>query len=214
MNLDTHNAKNASPQPPTATTTPTVTAVVVHQVEDYDAWKPVFDQHAETRRQAGIIASHINRSVDDPNLLSVYLAGTSRAKLEAFFASDDLKSTMAKAGVAGAPIITIMEPVEDQAVKRDPLYGMIVIHPVADFDAWKQVYDEVEPIRRAGGVIGHAVNRSLADRNLVIVYHQAETLEALRAFSDSAELKSAMQRAGVSGPPKFTYHVGAGWAHA
>jgi hypothetical protein len=45
----------------------------------------------------------------------------------------------------------------------------------------------------------------------VIVYHQAETLEALQAFADSDKLKGAMQRAGVSGPPKFTFFKGAGW---
>lgn len=209
MNTETQN--KTPDQPPVHVLTPTVTAVVTHRVKDYETWKRAFDQHAETRRAAGIIRHHINRDVDDPNLLSVYLAGTDRAKLEGFFASEDLKSTMAKAGVEGPPTITLMTPIEDKTEKRDPLYGLILIHPVADFDAWKKVYDEVEGVRRGGGIIGHAVNRSLADPNVVIVFHQAESIEALRAFTASDELKSAMQRAGVSGPPKFMYQIGAGW---
>lgn len=200
----------ADPQP-VQVATPTVAAVVNHRVKDYDAWKRAFDQHADARRAAGIVSHHINRDVDDPNLLSIYLAGTDRAKLEAFFASEDLKATMANAGVEGPPTITLMTPVEDKTQKRDPLYGVIVIHPVADFDAWKKVYDEVDGIRRDAGIVGQAVNRSLADPNLVIVYHQAESIEALRAFTASDKLKSAMQRAGVAGPPKFMYEIGAGW---
>jgi len=212
MNIETQKNENRGSNTPVATTLPTVTAVVTHRVEDYDLWKRAFDRHAEARRAAGIVRSHINRSADDPNLLSVYLAGTDRAKLEAFFASDDLRATMSKAGVAGPPTITLMKPVEDRTDKRDPLYGMIAIHPVADFAAWKKVYDEVDSVRIAGGIVGHAVNRSASDPNLVIVYHQAETLEALQAFADSKELKGAMGRAGVSGAPSFSFFVGAGWA--
>jgi quinol monooxygenase YgiN len=211
MNTQTDTQTQNSSNP--ALMAPTVTAVVTHRVADYDAWKAAFDQHAEARRSAGVIAHHINRDTDDPNLVSIYLAGADRSKLEAFFGSDDLKSTMANAGVEGAPTITLMEPVEDQTQKRDPLYGMIVVHPVADFDSWKKVYDQVDALRREHGIIGHAVNRSIADSNLVIVYHQAETLEALRAFASSPELENAMESAGVAGPPKFSFHVGAGWGN-
>lgn len=211
MNTEPQSSKSTLAQPPVAQVLPTITAVVTHKVNDYDAWKQVFDQHAATRRDAGVIGSHINRSVDDPNLLSIYLAATDRAKLEGFFASEDLKSTMMKAGVAGPPTITLMTPVEDHTQKRDPLFGMIAIHPVADFDAWKEVYDEVDEARQAAGIIGHAVNRGADDANLVVVYHQAESLEALQAFASSDELKGAMQRAGVSAPPTILFFQGAGW---
>jgi quinol monooxygenase YgiN len=208
MNTDTQ--KDSPIQAPVAM--PTIGAVVTHRVSDYETWKRAFDEHATTRRAAGLITSHINRSVDDPNLLSVYLAGTDRAQLEAFFASEDLKATMKNAGVEGPPTITLIKPVEDNTQKRDPLFGMIAIHPVADYDAWKKVYDEVDSVRRDFGVVGHAVNRGADDENLVIVYHQAESLEALQSFATSAELKGAMQRAGVAAPPTILFFEGAGWA--
>ena len=62
-------------------TIPTTGAVVTHDVTDYAVWKRVFDEHASARRKAGIVATHINRHADDPNRLSVYLAGTDAAAL-------------------------------------------------------------------------------------------------------------------------------------
>jgi quinol monooxygenase YgiN len=203
---------NTSAPTPVPAQRPTITAIVTHRVSDYATWKAAFDADAGARREAGIVGSHINRSVDDPNLLSVYLAATDAAKLDAFFHSDRLKETMSKAGVEGPPTITLMTPVEDKTVKSDPVYGMIVVHPVADFDAWKKVYDQLDDLRQKGGIIGAAVNRDANDPNRVIVFHQAKTLEALKAFAESPDLKAAMQRGGVAGPPTFQFVVGGGWA--
>ena len=58
--------------------------VISHDVEDYAAWKRAFDRHAGARHDAGIVAAHVNQDADNPNRLSVYLAGADRAKLAAF----------------------------------------------------------------------------------------------------------------------------------
>ncbi len=211
MQTQTDNSKAPSTKAPTITA-PVVAAVVNHRVTDFDTWKAAFDAHAGARAEAGIVSSHINRSVDDPNQLSVYLAGSDAAKFEAFFTSPELKSAMSEAGVEGPPTITMLRPIEDHSQKRDPLFGMIVVHPVADYAAWKKVYDEVAGLRQERGIVGAAVNQALGDANLVIVYHQAESLEALQGFVGSDELKEAMGRAGVSAPPKIMFFEGAGWA--
>lgn len=210
MNTQTQSSSNKSAQPPVAGAAPTVAAVVTHEVKDFDIWKRQFDAHAPARRAAGIVRFHINRSIDNPNLLSVYLAGTDRSKLEAFFSSDDLRSTMANAGVLGAPTIKLMKPIEDQT-NNSAAYGVIIAHKVADFDAWKRVYDEVDGLRRDLGIVGHAVNQSADDPNLVIILHQADKLETLQAFAASDELKAAMKRAGVATPPTFDYCTDGGW---
>ncbi len=49
------------------------------------------------------------------------------------------------------------------------------------------------------------MNQSLDDPNQVVVYHQAETEDALARFSQSAELKAAMQAGGVSAPPQVRF---------
>ncbi len=75
-------------------------------------------------------------------------------------------------------------------------------HPVADYEAWKKVYDEENPVK-----LGHAlfarVNRSVDDPNTITVVAGFESLEKARGFLDNPELKEAMERAGVSGEPRI-----------
>ena len=39
----------------------------------------------------------------------------------------------------------------------------------------------------------------------MIIYHQAESLNSLRAFIDSNELKERMRDGGVAGPPEIRF---------
>jgi quinol monooxygenase YgiN len=73
----------------------------------------------------------------------------------------------------------------------------VVEHRVADFDAWKQVYDGVRDFQLAGGVRYHRVMRDPGDPNLVYVTHVFDTREAADAFFANAELKADMEQAGV-----------------
>jgi heme-degrading monooxygenase HmoA len=73
----------------------------------------------------------------------------------------------------------------------------LVRHRVADFDAWKELYDDFAPIQAEHGVHGHQVLRSVEDRNDVIVTHTFDSREAARAFFAMPELKEAMSKAGV-----------------
>jgi quinol monooxygenase YgiN len=190
---------------------PVVAAVVTHDVENYEVWKRAFDGHAAARKNAGIVAAHVNRHADNPNRLSVYLAATDSAKLDAFFSSTELMSTMREAGVKGPPHIAKVTPVEDLTVKDRALPGVIVRHEVADFGAWKRAFDEHGATRAKAGVLGHAVNRSRENTNVVVVYLQAESLDALRAFASAADLKQTMQAAGVIGAPELTFVQGGEW---
>jgi heme-degrading monooxygenase HmoA len=74
---------------------------------------------------------------------------------------------------------------------------MLIDHRVADFDAWKQVYDDFREGQRSGGVRFHQVLRDPADPNRVVVTHVFDSREAGEAFADSAELRAAMSSAGV-----------------
>ena len=194
----------------TQTTPPSTAVVVTHDVESFERWKLAFDRHADARRSAGVIATHINRDAADPNRLSVYMAGSDAAKLTAFLKSPDLGSTMLDAGVKGPPSIAAVTPVEDRIQKR-PLAGVIVRHAVADYATWKRAFDGDDAARAAAGIVGYAVNRSVQDPNTVIVYLQAESLDALRAYTASPRLKQVMTDAGVAGPPSFTFVNGGTW---
>jgi heme-degrading monooxygenase HmoA len=73
----------------------------------------------------------------------------------------------------------------------------LVRHRVADFDAWKKVYDGFAPIQAERGVQSHQVLRSIESPNEVIVTHTFDSPEVARAFFATPELKEAMSKAGV-----------------
>jgi hypothetical protein len=190
---------------------PAAAAVVTHAVENYETWKRAFDADAGARRSAGITATHVNRHAENPNVLSVYLAGTDAAKLTAFLSSAELGVTMKDAGVKGPPQVAAVTPVEDLTVKDRPLAGAIVRHEVSDYAAWKRGFDADAEARARAGIIGHAVNRSVQKPNVVVIYLQAESLDSLRAFASSPALKQTMQAAGVIGAPDITFANGGTW---
>ena len=73
----------------------------------------------------------------------------------------------------------------------------IVLHRVADYETWRPVYDTLDDVRNAAGVVHQEVLRSQDDANLVIVRHDFADREAADAFFGSAELKQGMSQAGV-----------------
>ena len=73
----------------------------------------------------------------------------------------------------------------------------LVHHRVADYDAWKAVYDSVADVQRAGGVLEHAVLRASDDPHMVVVVHTFASADAAHAFFGQEELKDAMTQAGV-----------------
>lgn len=80
---------------------------------------------------------------------------------------------------------------------------LFVRHQVEDFDAWKQVYDDVEDVRDEFGVRAAAVYQEVGRPDCVLVVHEFDRTEQARQFMASEKLKQAMDRAGVTEPPQF-----------
>ena len=72
-----------------------------------------------------------------------------------------------------------------------------VLHRVADYDAWRRVYDSVADVQEQGGVANQAVYRSEGDPNTVLVMHAFGGSQEAHSFFESPELRQAMQDAGV-----------------
>lgn len=86
---------------------------------------------------------------------------------------------------------------------------MVVRHDVADYDTWRKVYDEVEPLRSQYGVSAQRVLKETGgDGNSLLVIHEFPSADQARAFAESDELAQAMQRAGVAGPPRIELYDG------
>ena len=190
---------------------PAAAVVINHDVDDYAAWKRAFDRHAAARRDAGIVAAHVNQDAENPNRLSVYLAAADRVRLAAFTGDIALMASMRDAGVTGPPHIIDLTPEEDLTDKDRPLAGLIIRHEVRDYAAWKTAFDRHGEARARAGVIGHAVSRTVRNPNMVVIYLQAESLAALRAFAATPDLPAVMASAGVAGAPDLSFVHGGVW---
>ena len=78
---------------------------------------------------------------------------------------------------------------------------MVVHHPVRAYDAWKPVFDEHEPVRRAHGEVEHRIYRFPDAPDSVVIHNDFASLDAARRFMADPSLPEAMARAGVIGQP-------------
>jgi quinol monooxygenase YgiN len=76
-----------------------------HKVKNFEAWKKVYDEFDTTRRGLGVTGHGVYQAEGNPNDVTVYHEFASVDAAKKFAASTELKSTMEKAGVVGAPDI-------------------------------------------------------------------------------------------------------------
>ena len=86
-----------------------------------------------------------------------------------------------------------------------PPAALLIRYEVADFDAWKAVFDANEQGRIDNGFVGHHINRAEHDPNALSIYLAVGDVAAARAYAGSDELKSLMAEAGVSSPPELMW---------
>lgn len=80
---------------------------------------------------------------------------------------------------------------------------LLVQHDVADYDAWRGVYDEVQTLRDEFGCTSARVWNLSGGPNTVLVLHEFPTMLDAQSFADSPALKEAMRRSGVTSAPRI-----------
>jgi hypothetical protein len=86
--------------------------LIDHTVEDYDEWKPHFDDHASTRAEGGSQGGQLFHKEGKPNEI-VGLFEMDSLENAHEFVSDDLREKMQEAGVVGEPDVQFLEKIED-----------------------------------------------------------------------------------------------------
>jgi heme-degrading monooxygenase HmoA len=83
---------------------------------------------------------------------------------------------------------------------------VLILHEVADYDAWKAVFDGAAPLRKAAGELSFQVLRQDDDANRVVHFSRWTSLERARTFFESAALVEIRRKAGVRAP-QFLYLI-------
>ncbi len=83
--------------------------------------------------------------------------------------------------------------------------SMLVQHKVKDFAEWKNVYDSVADLRASNGELSDQIYRDASDPNRLTVIFKWDSLAKAQKYANSPELKAAMEKAGVEGPPDIYF---------
>jgi quinol monooxygenase YgiN len=76
---------------------------VRHTVNDYNAWRKVYDAFADEQENAGVRSEAVYQSVDNPNEVTVLHDFADIDAARAFVDSAMLREAMTSAGVQGQP---------------------------------------------------------------------------------------------------------------
>lgn len=84
---------------------------------------------------------------------------------------------------------------------------LAVRHQVQGYNRWKPVFDRFAPQRQTAGEIPYQIYHTDEDPNHIILLFEWDTMANAKAFvaSDSEDLRSAMEEAGVVGEPVFFF---------
>ena len=85
--------------------------LIIHEVEDYTAWKKIFDNATTIRKEAGEISFQVLKYEHMPNKIVHFSNWTSIDDAKRFFESPKLIEIRAKAGVK-APEFIYLEQLE------------------------------------------------------------------------------------------------------
>lgn len=85
----------------------TATLIARHQVQDYSAWRAVYDGLEDLRQQYSCLGAEVMADPDNKNDVFVIHRFPTVDAARAFAGSSELKTAMSRAGVTGAPRIEI-----------------------------------------------------------------------------------------------------------
>jgi quinol monooxygenase YgiN len=82
---------------------------------------------------------------------------------------------------------------------------MLAQHKVENFASWKEVFDSVADLRQKNGEKSAQIFHDANEPNSLTLLFEWDNLDNARQYAQSPELKAAMQKAGVAGPPTISF---------
>ena len=82
---------------------------------------------------------------------------------------------------------------------------MLVRHKVSDVAKWRPLFEEHAAVRKEFGFKGAQAFKNADDPGEIVVLFEVQDMDRARQFSQTDELREAMERAGVSDVPDIFF---------
>ena len=82
---------------------------------------------------------------------------------------------------------------------------LMVRHKVSDFGEWKAAYDARAPARARAGLKQEHLLRNIDNPDEIVILFSTDDLGKAKIFAASADLREAMQKAGVTDKPDLYF---------
>ena len=172
---------------------------VTHKVTDYATWLKSYMAKSDSNARISLYVSP-----EDPNLVTVFLLTVSTEDAKKMAGSEDLKKAMQEGGVISEPVFRYFEFKFRNMDKSAKQYRVLVSHEVADYDAWKKVFDADEARRTEAGLELRAISTDADNAKMVNMMFATDDPEKTKAMMGSDDLKARMKEGGVTSEPTVT----------
>jgi hypothetical protein len=171
-----------------------------HTVADFDAWMAVYMENSDPEERIGVLIN-----LDDESLIHVAHKSKSHDAARERMGSEEMKKAMEASGVTSEPSIRYMDIKEKNEMPEGTQYVSMMWHEVADYDAWKALFDEDESRRAEAGMMLIGLTTMEDNPNMVFMVFATEDVEKVKGMMADPGLKEKMQNAGVTSEPEASY---------
>lgn len=85
-------------------------------------------------------------------------------------------------------------------MKNEPIQYVLIIHEVADYEAWKKVFDAAAAIRQEAGERSYQVLKYQNDSRRIVHFSAWTSIADAKRFFESPKLVQIRKEAGVMSP--------------
>ncbi len=173
---------------------------VIHEVKDFEKWHTIYLEKSNADARIGVL-----RNIDNPNYLFIGEKTDSHDSAKEFFSSEDLKAAMQAGGVISKPEIRYLNLFYFDALRNESVYRVSISHEVANFEAWKVIFDSDEDRRKENGLTLTGLATVEDNPAEVFVVFASDDIESAKAYINNPVLKDLMAQAGVVSAPEINF---------
>jgi len=175
------------------------TAVAMtHEVRDFESWLKAYTNTSDPDSRLSIFSNP-----EDPNMITVFELTKSHEEARTTFSSPEFRETLESEGVTSEPTISFFDIKFRVTGPTEKKYRLGVSHEVTDYDQWKKVFDEDEPIRTKANLELRAISTNADNPLIVNILFATDDIEKAKEIINSDELRKRMSQAGVRSEPVF-----------